>query len=49
MDDVLCHAGALVNGETISYVPPPKMWPKYKVHRIETEVHEVIVANGAPA
>lgn len=49
IDDVLCHAGALVNGTTITRVPLSEMGESYTVYHIETEAHDIILANGAPA
>jgi hypothetical protein len=49
VDGVICHAGALVNGETITRVPLAEMGETYTVYHIETEAHEIILANGAPA
>ncbi|WP_420397715.1 Hint domain-containing protein [Nioella sp.] len=49
VDDVICHAGALVNGTTITRVPLAEMGESYTVYHIETEAHEIILANGAPA
>jgi hypothetical protein len=49
IDGVICHAGALVNGETITNVPLEEMGQSYVVYHIETEEHEIILANGAPA
>ncbi|WP_127559315.1 Hint domain-containing protein [Nioella ostreopsis] len=46
---VICHAGALVNGTTITRVPLSEMGERYTVYHIETEEHEIILANGAPA
>jgi hypothetical protein len=46
---VICHAGALVNGTTITRVPLAEMGEVYTVFHIETEAHEIILANGAPA
>ena len=46
---VICHAGALVNGETITRVPLAEMGETYTVYHIETEAHEIILANGAPS
>jgi len=43
---VICHAGALVNGTTIARAP---ITEQYTVYHIETEDHEIILANGAPA
>ncbi len=49
VDGVICHAGALVNGTTITRVPLADMGESYTVYHIETEQHEIILANGAPA
>ncbi|WP_306045115.1 Hint domain-containing protein [Nioella sp. MMSF_3534] len=49
LDGVICHAGALVNGTTITHVPLTKMGETYTVYHIETEAHEIILANGALA
>ncbi|WP_420398340.1 Hint domain-containing protein [Nioella sp.] len=49
VDGVICHAGALVNGGTITRVPLSEMGESYTVYHIETEAHEIILANGAPA
>ncbi|WP_306046725.1 Hint domain-containing protein [Nioella sp. MMSF_3534] len=46
---VICHAGALVNGTTITRVPLAEMGESYTVYHIETDAHEIILANGAPA
>ena len=46
---VLCNAGALVNGATITRVPLAEMGDTYTVYHIETEAHEIILANGAHA
>jgi hypothetical protein len=49
VNGVICHAGALVNGTTITRVPLAEMGDTYTVYHIETEEHEIILANGAPA
>jgi len=49
VDGIICHAGALVNGTTITRVPLEEMGETYTVYHIETEAHEIILANGAPA
>lgn len=49
VDGVICHAGGLVNGTTITNVPLAEMGESYTVYHIETETHEIILANGAPA
>jgi len=49
VDGVICHAGALVNGTTITRVSFAEMGETYTVYHIETEEHEIILANGARA
>lgn len=49
VDGILCHAGALVNGATIRRVPTEEMGARYTVFHVDTETHEIIFANGAPA
>ena len=49
VDGVICQAGALVNGSTITRVPLAEMGETFTVYHIETEAHEIILANGAPA
>ncbi len=49
VEGVICHAGALVNGTTITRVPLSEMGETYTVYHIETEAHEIILANGVPA
>jgi hypothetical protein len=49
VEGVICHAGALVNGTTITLVPLAEMGESFTVYHIETETHEIILANGAPA
>jgi hypothetical protein len=49
IDGIICHAGALVNGTTITNVPLSEFQGRYTVYHIETEEHEIILANGAPA
>jgi hypothetical protein len=47
VEGVICHAGALLNGVTITRVPLAEMGETYTVYHIETEEHEIILANGA--
>ena len=47
VEGVLCNASALVNGTTITRVPLSEMGESYTVYHIETEAHEIILANGA--
>ena len=49
VDGVLCEAGTLVNGTTITLVPLQEFGESYTVYHVETEAHEIIIANGAPA
>jgi hypothetical protein len=49
VDGIICHAGALENGTTITRVPLSEMGETYTVYHIETDAHEIILANGAPA
>ena len=48
VDGILCEAGALVNGTTITRVPLSEFGESYTVYHVETEAHEIIFANGAP-
>jgi hypothetical protein len=47
VDGVLAFASALVNGSTIAQVPPPA--ERFAYYSVETERHEVILAEGCPA
>ncbi|MCV6584280.1 MAG: Hint domain-containing protein [Marinibacterium sp.] len=47
VDGVLCQAGALVNGADITKPALAEMGETYTVYHIETEAHEIILANGA--
>ena len=49
VDGILCEAGALVNGTTIARVPLQELGESYTVYHVETDAHEIILANGAPA
>ena len=49
VDGVLCEAGALVNGTTITRVPLSEFGDSYTVYHVETEAHEIIFANGTPS
>ena len=49
VDGILCEAGALVNGTTITRVPLSELDGRYTVYHVETEAHEIVFANGAPA
>ncbi len=47
LGDTLCNAGALVNGTTITRVPLEEMAEMVTFYHVETEEHEIILANGA--
>jgi hypothetical protein len=48
LDGFLINAGALVNGSSITFVENEDQNTGYTVYHVETEDHEVILANGAP-
>lgn len=47
--DIMVNAGALVNGTSVIRVPASELDDKVTYYHVETEEHDVIVANGAPA
>ena len=47
LDGLVINASALVNGETIDFVPGAELGDSLTVYHIETEAHDVILANGA--
>ncbi|MDQ6438158.1 Hint domain-containing protein [Mesorhizobium sp. LHD-90] len=49
IDGVLVHAGALVNGTTIKHIPTDELGERFVVYHIETENHEIVLAEGAAA
>ena len=49
VDGVLCEAGTLVNETTINRVPLSEFGDSYTVYHVETEAHEIVLANGAPS
>lgn len=49
IDGLLVNAGALVNGSSIAYVPLSEMGETYTVYHVETENHDIILAEGAPS
>lgn len=49
VDGVMAQAGSLVNGVTIERVPMSEMPEIFTCWHIETDAHEVVVAEGAPA
>lgn len=49
LDGIAVEAGALVNGSTIRRIPRAELGARLTVFHIETEGHEVILAEGAPS
>lgn len=49
IDDVLVQAGALVNGTTIRRLTNADLTERFTVYHIETENHEIVLAEGTPA
>ncbi|KMW56063.1 hypothetical protein AIOL_001015 [Candidatus Rhodobacter oscarellae] len=49
IDGMVINASALVNHDTIDFVPLSELEDSITVYHIETEAHDVILANGAPA
>jgi len=49
IDGLLINASALVNGSSIDWVPPKELGDRYTVYHVETEAHDVILAEGTPA
>ncbi|WP_420397718.1 Hint domain-containing protein [Nioella sp.] len=49
VEGVICQAGALLNGATIIPVPRSEFSAGITVYHIETDTHEIILANGAQA
>ena len=49
IDGLLINAGALVNGTSIAYVPLSDLGRSYTVYHVETEGHELILAEGTAA
>jgi len=49
IDGLLINAVALVNGSSIDYVPLSELGESYTVYHIETEDHDIILAEGTPA
>jgi len=48
VDGLLVQAGALVNGSSIRRLTAAELGERYVVHHIETEGHEIILADGVP-
>ena len=49
VEDLVINASALVNGTTIKQIPIADLPERFTVYHVETENHDVILANGAPA
>ncbi|NKX44719.1 Hint domain-containing protein [Roseicyclus persicicus] len=49
LDGLAINAGALVNGSSIDWVPLAELPERVTYYHIETEGHDVILANGAAA
>ncbi|MEY8838646.1 Hint domain-containing protein [Cribrihabitans sp. XS_ASV171] len=49
IDGLVINASALVNGSTIDFVPLADLPDSFTVYHIETEAHDVILANGSAA
>jgi len=47
LDDLVVNASALVNGTTVAFVPMAELSDDFTYYHIETEAHDVILANGA--
>jgi len=49
VEGLVINAGALVNGDSIAFVPLAELPESVTYYHVETENHDVILANGAPA
>ncbi|MGP6085696.1 Hint domain-containing protein [Antarctobacter jejuensis] len=49
LDGYVINASALVNGDSINWVQSAELGNSYTVYHVETEAHDVILANGAPS
>ncbi|MBH0236260.1 Hint domain-containing protein, partial [Methylobrevis albus] len=49
VDGLVVNAGALVNGDGIRFVSLSAMPKRFGYYHVETEAHDEILANGAPA
>ena len=47
LDDMVVNAGAMVNGDTIRFVPLSEMPSEFTYYHVETEQHDEVLANGA--
>ncbi|NPD20990.1 Hint domain-containing protein [Rhodophyticola sp. DY48A3-103] len=49
VEGLVINASALVNGDSIAFVPLAELPESVTYYHVETENHDVILANGAPA
>ncbi|MCR9275416.1 MULTISPECIES: Hint domain-containing protein [Mameliella] len=49
IDGLVINAGALVNGDTILFTALSEMPGTFTYYHVETEAHDVVLANGVPA
>ncbi len=49
VEGLLINAGALVNGDTIDFIPLEECEFRIRVYHVETEAHETLLANNTPA
>ncbi|MDG1529855.1 MAG: Hint domain-containing protein [Paracoccaceae bacterium] len=49
VDGMVINASALVNHDTIRFVPMSELPSDFTYYHVETAAHDVIIANGAPA
>ncbi len=49
IDGLVINASALINGTTIAWMPMDELPDRVTYYHVETEDHDVILANGAPA
>lgn len=49
IDDLVINAGALINHDSIDYVPSNELPASVTYYHVETDAHEVIIANGIEA
>jgi hypothetical protein len=49
LDGVLVHAGAIANGFSIRQLPLNELGGSYTVYHVETDSHEILLANGVEA
>ncbi|SEN42752.1 Hint domain-containing protein, partial [Halomonas caseinilytica] len=49
LDGLVINASALVNSDSIRFVPLAELAEQFRVFHVETEEHNVILANGSPS